>query len=1218
MELTQRLECSQVLFNNPERLCPEQIGFLGICGTKYPVKRGPNKIGRDPQTCNIVLNLNSISRQHAVINVLNKNNFMLMDLDSANKTKLQNKSLDPYIPQPLRNGDTVQFGEVFGIFRLLEEETDLPMTQALDIPETPIVKKHISKINRTAMIPESPEVSDRDDSFIAPSQPKEAFKSPNNNYVKASGKSISIQPIGQTKIDNVYWNSSKKSDSFILNNSVISVKSSDVSGCNNVHDLETQIPNLNDNTSIYEAKTQLPQEERTNSPDFYNMETQVPVLNTTLSNKKDVIKEIHADEDKENNISIFEAETQEYLHDIKEPTNKFDGSESDITSHKSNDIILFNDIDSQPLDNDLESQVILPSSPCGLLHQVNITNTIKVNSNDCHDFDILPTQVIPSLDLITEDSNDIDMIPSQTISKMDIDNETDSEDCNPNQKAVDEDVTDCEEDLDFDKNNVELKASIPTCKSNPNFEEVETQIIPEVNQNNKVKTQVISENETNNIPEGCDFEDMLTQVIPTVEDSEKPLNITKKTPPQLKNRKPEEDVKKKVLNKISTLNNVFKVPTISPSKVKQKESPKSQIKKTPTVTDDNDSNYYCFTQDIINDLCSQKTAIANDDSLETEIKINESVAMYSSQKIRDIVGAQSTPNQKQFPSDSPDCESASENLKPFILDLPDSQEISSSRQKITPKRDQLSTENSSESETEADSTPGTPILFKKKLRKSNNIREDLLKKFESQGVPTRISTRVKKPTEKGNNMSILKSSLINSEEDSIDPDIIAENIMRLKEAISRKSTKRATAKKVDDKHDVKVEKEHTADIIKEERGSVKSKKKDDKSETSIVSEEKPSTLKETSKTKTGRKAKESKRQDKIKTEQITKSTKESKKPKIKIRISDPRPDNILKNGTVRQTRCRRKKDDSLQENDSKEENKRKANSRTLKRSLSNTDLSNISEKRKRTKRTETRQSSSDNEEQPEPRRSRRQRTKKELIEKLKEESTVFESPQCGIKKPVANKQLAYEDRPATALGLLTKPRAMPSRRQKPHRVLFTAYPYEDDKVLEALGAVVTSDVKECTVVLTMQIKRTFKLLCAVGLGKPIVGRQWVQACVDNNVIVDPWLYLIHDEATEKRFNFKLQQSLTGKKKFLKGINVSSTLNVMPHPKEMKMIVECSGATWKEPTLEPPKSNWVVVSSVTDEVVWPALKNKGAIIVSPEFVLAGVLRQTLEIEKHRIA
>lgn len=55
----------------------------------------------------------------------------------------------------------VQFGDVFGVFRLLEEDTDLPMTQAIDIPETPISTKHISKLAPVTTIPESPDVSDR-------------------------------------------------------------------------------------------------------------------------------------------------------------------------------------------------------------------------------------------------------------------------------------------------------------------------------------------------------------------------------------------------------------------------------------------------------------------------------------------------------------------------------------------------------------------------------------------------------------------------------------------------------------------------------------------------------------------------------------------------------------------------------------------------------------------------------------------------------------------------------------------------------------------------------------------------------------------------------------------------------------------------------------------------------------------------------------------------
>lgn len=78
------------------------------------------------------------------------------------------KTLPPYIPYPLKDGDMVQFGDVFGVFRLLEEDTDLPMTQAIDmpetqIPETPVSNRHVSRMNNIPIttIPESPDVSDK-------------------------------------------------------------------------------------------------------------------------------------------------------------------------------------------------------------------------------------------------------------------------------------------------------------------------------------------------------------------------------------------------------------------------------------------------------------------------------------------------------------------------------------------------------------------------------------------------------------------------------------------------------------------------------------------------------------------------------------------------------------------------------------------------------------------------------------------------------------------------------------------------------------------------------------------------------------------------------------------------------------------------------------------------------------------------------------------------
>lgn len=63
---------------------------------------------------------------------------------------------------------------------------------------------------------------------------------------------------------------------------------------------------------------------------------------------------------------------------------------------------------------------------------------------------------------------------------------------------------------------------------------------------------------------------------------------------------------------------------------------------------------------------------------------------------------------------------------------------------------------------------------------------------------------------------------------------------------------------------------------------------------------------------------------------------------------------------------------------------------------------------------------------------------------------------------------------------------------------------------------------------------------------------------------------------------------------------------------LPVIVECSGGTWKEGG-----KNWICVSTERDRKMWPALKKKGATIVSTELILAGVLRQNLDIQGNKL-
>lgn len=73
------------------------------------------------------------------------------------------QTLIPYIPYPLKNGATIQFGTIPAVFKVLEDDNDLPATQVFDVPSTPVsfTKSSKSWHEVAVTIPESPDVSDR-------------------------------------------------------------------------------------------------------------------------------------------------------------------------------------------------------------------------------------------------------------------------------------------------------------------------------------------------------------------------------------------------------------------------------------------------------------------------------------------------------------------------------------------------------------------------------------------------------------------------------------------------------------------------------------------------------------------------------------------------------------------------------------------------------------------------------------------------------------------------------------------------------------------------------------------------------------------------------------------------------------------------------------------------------------------------------------------------
>ena len=73
-------------------------------------------IGRSPERCKVVLPLNAVSREHAEIKY-EQGNYFIVDLESRNKTFVNNKVIAPRTPTPLKDGDGIKICDFLFCFR---------------------------------------------------------------------------------------------------------------------------------------------------------------------------------------------------------------------------------------------------------------------------------------------------------------------------------------------------------------------------------------------------------------------------------------------------------------------------------------------------------------------------------------------------------------------------------------------------------------------------------------------------------------------------------------------------------------------------------------------------------------------------------------------------------------------------------------------------------------------------------------------------------------------------------------------------------------------------------------------------------------------------------------------------------------------------------------------------------------------------------------------
>lgn len=650
---------------------------------------------------------------------------------------------------------------------------------------------------------------------------------------------------------------------------------------------ETQLPNLENRNlpneckqndhDVFTAATQLPDSENatiftvpTQLPTFDNGETQLP----TIVN-------------------------QSMTGELREKT-KDDFGEGD----KSNDHILFDEVDSQSFlevfdsqsllsqkDSPEDENVIIPLSQASKEDEDDViktiaskrANRIESDSTDCDDLDVLQTKKIPG-------------------------------------RPTEDDLTDCEDDIDIERN--KLKGPQP---KTTNFEDIATQCVVEnvshkspilhfgdmatqvtedyieLNNGTTPKSVPITSDETSarkNVVQN--FDDMATQVIGDdmeIKNHNK-LNVADKTPKEtifenmVTQVIPEneeigfEDLATQVIQEIppekfdcsNTANNQyseeiihsFKVPYSTPLKPKKKDTPKSvenkflnpniPLPKSPIkiVNLANDEQYYAATQELYDDLCSQKASspefvrpqatktinnsllkekqieiinldaeivpssvesyeiadrfqhkeispkkifVAADKSSEIsdgDETINKFVSSLSTKMIREVIGVdKEVANITRVPSDLSDVEVTPKKVRPFKFietELPSSQEIKTS---ISTTYKTVAPESSSDSEPERNSTP---IVFrKKKLFKQAKV--DLMKNIKESTLPTRVITRVRKPTSKIQNSDedtkrlskkILKLNML-PDFTEVNKETISENSLKTKTENIKDSTTNLTA-----------------------------------------------------------------------------------------------------------------------------------------------------------------------------------------------------------------------------------------------------------------------------------------------------------------------------------------------------------------------------------------------------------------------------------------
>ncbi|XP_023600957.1 mediator of DNA damage checkpoint protein 1 isoform X3 [Myotis lucifugus] len=252
---------------------------------------------------------------------------------------------------------------------------------------------------------------------------------------------------------------------------------------------------------------------------------------------------------------------------------------------------------------------------------------------------------------------------------------------------------------------------------------------------------------------------------------------------------------------------------------------------------------------------------------------------------------------------------------------------------------------------------------------------------------------------------------------------------------------------------------------------------------------------------------------------------------------------------------------------------------------------------------------------PLPKRLRREVPQKTVVLKEEEEEKPGKEEDVVMPGPGKRERDQAEEEPK-GMPVRSLRRTKPSHESAAPKVLFTGVvDARGEQAVLALGGSLASSVAEASHLVTDRICRTVKFLCALGRGIPILSLDWLYQSRKAGCFLPPDDYVVTDPEQEKNFGFSLRDSLSRarERRLLEGYEIHVTPGVQPPPPQMGEIISCCGGTVLPSMPRSYKPQRVVITCSQDAPRCTTPFRVGLPILSPEFLLTGVLKQEAKPE-----